>query len=145
MLTNILLIIFIVVLLIIAWLLRGLIIVKQNSNSIALDNLNRLYDYKEDEIIAHLNYIINEAEQEYELYNITPKQIYYINSTEEQKMIEAITETVPERLSPVLKAKLSYMYDRNYLGKFLGTYIYSSVTEYVLRFNLDHENKKETK
>lgn len=92
-------------------------------------------EYKEDEILNHLDYIIMDALNIYTILNITSKSIYYINSKMEKEMIETIQNEIPEQLSPTLLTKLSYIYNTDYIGKFLGQHIYLVITQFVIDFN----------
>lgn len=113
--------------------------------SVAADTMIRDTKYNEDEIMKHLDYIINEALSEYVVFNINPQNVFYINSKLENEIVEHLTEEIPKRLSPTLLTQLSMIYNDDYIGTFLGRHIYLSVVDYVLSFNVDHENvKKET-
>ena len=92
-------------------------------------------DYKEDAIIEHLNYIVNEALNQYVLLNIIPQNLYNINTKKEQEIIEHLSQEVPKRLSSDLIRKLSLIYNESYVGTFIGQYIYMTVVNYVLEFN----------
>ena len=96
--------------------------------------------YDEEEIIKHLDYIIEEALDEYNLYNIKPLNIEYINHQMEQNIIKYMQDTIPERISSVLMGKLKYIYNDSYIGTFIGGYIYAKVTEYVVVFNQSTDN-----
>lgn len=93
--------------------------------------------YNEDEIINHLKYIIDETLNEYVIINITAKDIPYITTVIETEIREYLTEEVPKRISNVLLTHLSYIYNDNYVGKFIGIQIYMTVVDYKVRYNLD--------
>lgn len=92
--------------------------------------------YKEDEIIGHLDYIINEALDQYVIFNIQPKNLYYINTKLETEIINYLSEKVPERLSSTLMDRLKLIYNNNYIGEFIGSRIYMIVLNYVLEYNV---------
>jgi hypothetical protein len=56
--------------------------------------------------------------------------------------VEYLVDVIPERISPALMAKLSLVYNRSYIPKFLGEHIYMIVTNYVLDFNLNQDPDK---
>lgn len=104
--------------------------------SLKSDVIIRDTKYNEEEIIKHLDYIINEALDEYNLLHIAPKQIYYINSKTEKEVIEYLSNEIPKRLSKVLMTHLSFIYNESYIGEFIGTHIYMTVLDWTLNFNL---------
>lgn len=138
------------------WILFGvaLIILSKNLITILEDWVNlkieqaQSADYSEDKIIAHLDYIIHEALDEYAIFNINPRNLYYINSEMETKIIGELTNKVPERISETLMVNLSKVYSYGYIGELIGRRIYMLVLNYVLEFNLKNnpdaiaQNKK---
>lgn len=100
----------------------------------ASDTLNSI-KYNEEEIIGHLDYIIDEALNTYEVLNIIPKDIPYINSNMEQEILDYLVDEVPGRISNTLYSTLSYIYSNEYIGEFIGTHIYMIVLNYVLNYN----------
>ena len=102
-----------------------------NKFTLHFDNMK----YSEEDIIKHLDYIIDEALDEYALINIRTKDIPYINNKMEEKIRNYLVETVPERLSITLRSQLLLIYNDAYLGKFLGSHIYMKVVEFVLNYN----------
>ena len=98
--------------------------------------------YSEDDIISHLEYIITEALNEYVLFNIRPKEIFYISNSMESEINENLSEEVPKRISPTLYAQLGLIYDNSYIGKMIGTKIYLIVLDYVLNYNLENNSQK---
>lgn len=138
------------------WIIFGiaLIILSKNLITILEDWVNlkieqaQSADYSEDKIIAHLDYIIHEALDEYVIFNINPRNLYYINSEMETKIIDDLTNKVPERISETLMANLSKVYSYGYIGELIGRRIYMLVLNYVLDFNLKNnpdaiaQNKK---
>lgn len=103
-------------------------------------SLTKEMTYDEKEIISHIDYLINEAIEEYLLLHINPNEVHYINSKTEEKILDYIKEEIPKRISDVLVAKLGLIYNENYIGEFIGKRAYLSVTNYVIEFNID--NKK---
>ena len=59
--------------------------------SLESDIIIRDTQYKEDDIVNHLDYIIKEALDEYIILNIKPKEIYYINTKLENAIIEYLS------------------------------------------------------
>lgn len=96
-----------------------------------------IFDYDEAKIIKHLDYIIDESIDNYVLFNITPLEIDYINSNMEKEMITKLQDEIPDKLSNNLLMELSYIYNENYLGSFLGTHIYLKITEYIVEYNMN--------
>jgi len=105
--------------------------------SLDSDNLIKNTQYKEDDIINHLDYIIKEALDEYILLNIKPKEIYYINTKMENMIIDYLSDEIPKRLSKTLITHLSFIYNNEYIGEFIGKHIYMIVLEYVLDYNMN--------
>lgn len=95
-------------------------------------------DYSEDKIIGHLDYIIREALDEYIIFNVNPRNLYYINSDMESKIIEDLSNKVPNRVSETLMTNLSKVYAYDYIGELIGRRIYMLVLNYVLEFNLNN-------
>lgn len=98
--------------------------------------------YDEDTIIKHLDFIIDETLNDYVLYSIRPKNIYYINNAMENEINEYVSNKVAEKISPTLQSELSLIYAQDYIGKAVGTRIYSKVLEFVLLFNVDNGTNK---
>lgn len=99
-------------------------------------------DYDEEKIIKHLDYIINEALDEYIIFHINPNNVFYINSKKEKEIVDYLVDKVPERISPIEMQMLSMVYNSSYISEFLGRHIYMMVTQYVLEFNVN--NSKDT-
>jgi hypothetical protein len=100
--------------------------------------------YNEEEIISHLNFIIDECLDYYIAMHITPKQPYYINNNMETEIINHLGKLVPSRISPTLYSQLSLIYDNEQIAQAIGERIYIKVLEYVINFNVqnEHGNKK---
>ena len=92
-------------------------------------------DYEEEKIIAHLDYIIQEALDYYKIMNIGTKFTTYINSKIENEILDYLADTVPDRLSGLLLSKLSLIYNHEYVNRFIAEHIYMIVTNFVLEFN----------
>ena len=114
-------------------------------NGVSVDTMIRDTKYNEDEIIKHLDYIINEALSEYVIFNINPQNVFYINSKMENEIIANLTEENPKRLSHTLLTQLSFIYDESYIGTFVGRHIYMTVVDYVISFNMEHDKKEPPK
>ena len=119
---------------------------KSDQNKIMMERneLNKpqtIIEYDEEKIMQHLDYVINESIDNYVLFNIAPSDIHYITSSMEKTMLEELQSQIPEKLSNYLLTQLSYIYNTNYIGTFLGTYIYLKITEYVVDFNMNNPNK----
>lgn len=114
-------------------------------NGVSVDTMIRDTKYNEDEIIKHLDYIINEALSEYVIFNINPQNVFYINSKMENEIIANLTEEIPKRLSHTLLTQLSFIYDESYIGTFVGRHIYMTVVDYVISFNMEHDKKEPPK
>ena len=104
-------------------------------NTIEVDKMLRDTKYKEEDIIKHLDYIITEAIDNYELFRIRPKGVFYINSKIENELLETVSEQVSNRISKTLMVQLSFIYSNDYIGEFIGSHIHLMVTEYVVKFN----------
>ena len=109
--------------------------------AIEQDQLIRDTKYDEKEIIGHLDYIILEVLDAYELLHIQPKNIYYINGKLEQKIIDHVSEEVTKKLSKTLMAQLAMIYDSDSISDFLGMHIYLTTLDYVLTHNLENSEE----
>jgi len=98
-----------------------------------------IIDYDEDAIIKHLNFVIDESIDRYFLYEITPKRIEYINSTDENKMINSIQEDVSKKISDQLINQLGLIYNEDYIGTAIGEHIYAMCVERIVDFNVNHQ------
>ena len=93
-------------------------------------------EYSEEKIIGHLDYIINETLDQYVIFNLQPKNIYYINSKIETDIVAFLSDKVPDRISSTLMQQLELIYNRDYIGEFIGSRIYMIVLNYVLDYNI---------
>lgn len=111
-----------------------------NKNLILRDVEMYKIKYSEEEISAHLDFIINECFDFYIVMNLMPKNLDYINNNTEKEIIKHLSEIVPERISSTLYSQLSLIYNSNQVPKIIAEKIYSRVLEYVLNYNI--QNKK---
>lgn len=96
-------------------------------------------DYDEEKILKHLNYIIEEVLTEYVVLYIKAKDPVYINTAMEDEMVTYLSEEVPKRLSKVLLTHLSYIYDKDFIGTYIGKQIYMNVVNYKTNYNIDRD------
>lgn len=122
-------------LIIIYFALRKMTNIATRMTTMHADEMLRDTQYEEKDIIKHLDYIITEAIDNYELFNIRPKNIFYINSKIEDDILATISEQVSNRISKTLMVQLSFIYSNEYIGEFIGSHIHLMVTEYVINFN----------
>lgn len=101
-----------------------------------------LIKYDEKEIISHLEYLVSEVIDFYAIINLSSANIYYITSKMEKDMIETITNSVSERISQTLLDELSLIYNKDFVGKFIGEYIYLKVSEFVVMYNTENGGSK---
>ena len=92
------------------------------------DVIIRDTQYKEEDIIKHLDYIIKETLDEYNKI--------------ETEIINYLLEEIPKRLSKTLLTHLSFIYNSDYVGEFIGRHIYMIVLEYVLDYNITEAGEK---
>lgn len=107
--------------------------------SIKHNTMLRDIDYDEEKILKHLNYIIDEALTEYIVLNVKSKDIPYINTNIENEIREYLSEEVPKRLSDVLIAHLGYVYNKDFIGTYIGRQIYMTVVNYRVNYNIEKE------
>lgn len=92
-----------------------------------------------------LDNIINEALNEYTIFNMPAKEINYINSKEEEKIISYMQVEVAKRIPTTLYKKLEIILNTEYIGNYIGTRIYMTVLNYVLEVNTGSEQKNQKK
>lgn len=109
------------------------------------DMETRSIKYSEEEILGHLNYIIEEALDQYVIMNIKPKGIYYISNSMENELNEVLAESIPARISPTLYSQLQLIYNPEIIGTVIGEKIYMNVLSYVLNFNINNEQEQKNK
>lgn len=112
-----------------------------NATSMLMSKPN-LIKYDEKEIISHLEYLVSEVIDFYAIINLSSANIYYITSKMEKDMIETITNSVSERISQTLLDELSLIYNKDFVGKFIGEYIYLKVSEFVVMYNTENGGSK---
>ena len=101
--------------------------------------------YSEQDILTHLDYIIQECLDYYIAMTLAPKRLSYISSSMETEMLDKLGETVQSRISPTLYSKLSLIYSADQIGIIIGEKIYTKVLEYIIQFNVENENKENKK
>lgn len=114
---------------------------KNSANTVSADMLIRDTKYSEEDIVKHLDYIIEEALDEYILLNIRPKNIYYINDEMQAKIRDYLAEEIPGRISVTLWRHLSFIYDNSFLPTYLGKHIFMTVTYYTLNYNASNADE----
>lgn len=108
----------------------------KKENEVKAKNIENRVKYDEAEIIKHLDFIIDEALEEYIINEFGFNDTTYISTKEENKIIDYLKDTIPERISDNLYNKLTYIYSENYIGEFLGKKIYYKVVELVVNNNV---------
>ena len=98
------------------------------------------YDYTEDSILGHIDFIIIEALNYYNIMNIASTRTPYISDKVQQELIDYLIETVPQRLSPTLMKKLTLLYHPDYISTFIAERIYMTVMSFVLNFNQGNQS-----
>ena len=95
--------------------------------------------FSEQDILSHLDFIIEECLDFYIAMELTPKNLYYINNSLETEITNKLGEIIPSRISPTLYSQLSLIYDSNQIANVIGEKIYTKVLEYVIQFNVQNE------
>lgn len=108
-----------------------------------IETMNIVYDEKV--IMDHLNYIIDECMHTYMLYNLTTKEVFYINTAMENDMRTYLVQTIPDRISPALYTKLYLIYNRDDVPTVLAEKIYERVVDFVVDYNLNNEGGQKNK
>ena len=73
------------------------------------------------------------------------KEINYINSKEEEKIINYMQVEVAKRIPTTLYKKLEIILNTEYIGNYIGTRIYMTVLNYVLEVNTGSEQNNQKK
>ena len=73
------------------------------------------------------------------------KEINYINSKEEEKIISYMQVEVAKRIPTTLYKKLEIILNTEYIGNYIGTRIYMTVLNYVLEVNTGSEQNNQKK
>lgn len=117
------------------------------NNKILMERDLEMYkiNFSEQAILSHLDFIITECLDYYIAMILTPKHLYYINTSVETEMLNKLSETIPERISPTLYSQLSLIYDPEQISSVIGEKIYTKVLEYVIEFNVENENREKNK
>ena len=117
------------------------------NNKILMERDLEMYkiNFSEQAILSHLDFIITECLDYYIAMILTPKHLYYINTSVETEMLNKLSETIPERISPTLYSQLSLIYDPEQISSVIGEKIYTKVLEYVIDFNVENENREKNK
>lgn len=110
-------------------------------------SVNNNLAYDEGVILAHLQYIIQQCLDYYQIFHIvaSPKEVYNINSTVQQEIIDYLIKTVPGRISPVLHDQLVMIYNEQSLGQVIGEIIYMTVQDFSITFNNEMANSQPRK
>ena len=89
------------------------------------------------EVSNILNKLIEEALQDYVLLNrgFKRNEESHINSKEEKKIINSVSEMVSNRISPILMDKLNFYYSETAIPEIIGTRVYIRVMSYVIDNN----------
>ena len=98
------------------------------------------YDYSEEDVIKHLEFIINDLVQQYTLLQIRSDSVFYIDKNTQEKMSEYVIDNIYDRISESLLMKLSLIYNKNNLGSIIGEHIYMNINNFVLNYNLNSSN-----
>ena len=115
--------------------------IRINENSVEIDRLTKDIVINNDSIEA-LDSIINEIIDEYVIFVLKPKDIYYINSNMEEQLRSYVTEELSNRISPVLFKKLEYNYNASYLPTIFAKKIYLHVMAFSLEYNMNSDIKE---
>ena len=115
-----------------------------NKITVEKDRLIKDTDPDRKKILDQLDDLIKEILDEYVIFNITPKDVYYINTTMEKEIVDYVTLSVPERMSSLLLKKLELIYNYDYIGELIGHRSYFIIVDFILVFNTD-KAKEESK
>ena len=92
-------------------------------------------------IIENLDMLIKDVIEEYVIFELKPKNIYYITNNIEAEMREYIVNEITERLPVLLMQKLEFICNSEHIGDLIGTRVYMAVMNYVLEFNVNSEER----
>ena len=87
-------------------------------------------------IEARLDSIINSVFDEYRLLNLEFRNDEYIKESDEKKIIAEVSDSVVQRISPVLLTQLSTYFNRESIGEVIGVKIATRVMEYRISRNV---------
>lgn len=114
-------------------LLYGMIIL--NRRTTVLEHKNEIDTFDSD-IPSIIDKIIDDAFNEYILLNKGYKKEYvYINSVEEQHIVDEMINKVSARLSDAMIYKLNSFYNKDEVPSIISTRIYMAVMAYVVDNN----------
>ena len=114
--------------------------IKYQKNKIESDKL--IKDTQIDNtIIENLDMLIKDVIEEYVIFELKPKNIYYITNNIEAEMREYIVNEITERLPVLLMKKLEFICNSDHIGDLIGKRVYMAVMNYVLEFNVNSEER----
>ena len=99
------------------------------------------------ETLECLDGLILDIIGDYQLLNLKPKNILYINNDQEKILRDYVVKELDKRIPEILLDKLRLVCNVNYLGDFIGNRIYFAVFNFVLEYNtnsndnIDQKNK----
>ena len=96
-------------------------------------------------ILEIIESIIENTLDEYRVLILAPKQVIYINNKQQDEIMEYMSDEVPKRISTIAMKKLEYIYNKDYIGSYIGTTIYMHVLNFVIDYNVNNHGKPETK
>lgn len=105
------------------------------------DQLILQYNYKEEDILAHLDLLINESLDQYQLLKLVPQGIDYIDSKIQEDIRNTITDEIDQKIPTILLRKLMLLYSGSSIGDIIGKHIYMA----VLQFTIEYNSPKDTK
>ena len=98
------------------------------------------YDYDENKILNHLDFLIMDAITRYNILVLAPRQIFYITDVIQDEIIDYLVNNIPRRISPSLMNKLSLVCNPAELNTYIGEHIHLMVTNFVLNYNINGTN-----
>ena len=96
-------------------------------------------------ILEIIESIIENTLDEYRVLILAPKQVIYINNKQQDEIMEYMSDEVPKRISTIAMKKLEYIYNKDYIGSYIGTTIYMHVLNFVIDYNVNNHGNPETK
>ena len=106
---------------------------------------SQLFDFNEEAIIKHLEFIISEAFNQYLLFNLVPSNIYYIKKEKETEIINYMIDKVANMISPTLYNQLKFIYHPKFINEAIASHIHLVVLNYVIEFNTSNNEKQQAK
>ena len=92
-----------------------------------------------------MDYIINDTLDQYVIFQLQPKNVYYINNKIEEEIINYMTDHIPDKLSNTLMQQLRLVYNEEYVAEFIASRIYMAVLNYVIEYNVNNSPEKNDK